>query len=136
MSSTNSFKMPFSSFSPELFAKYMPQAESMETFARDAFSASTESTRASVKGMQEVSSVMMRQMKDAMTLSVDTGRQLSEASSLEDAMNIQASYFKSALEANMKGLSELSELYTDTVQEAFAPLAKSAKTFAEAANAD
>jgi phasin family protein len=93
--------------------------------------ASTASTRATVKGMQEAGQTMMSQMKERMTLSVETGKKLSEAASLEEAMSIQASFMKTAFEANMKGFSEITELYSETMREAFAPLAKQAKKSAK-----
>lgn len=125
--------MPFSAFTPETFSKFMPLPESMGTLAQDAVAASTESTRASFKGMQEASSTLMRQAKDQMALSVETGKKLSEVSTFEDAMALQTNFMKSAFESNMKNFTELSELYTETMREAFAPLAKQAKKAAKSA---
>ncbi len=125
--------MPFTAFTPESFTKYMPMPESMTALTQDAVSASTESTRASMKGLQEAGTTMMRQAKDQVALSVETGKKMSEVSSVEDVMALQASFVKSAFEANMKNFTELSELYTETMREAFAPLAKQAKKAAKAA---
>lgn len=107
----------------------------MGTLARGAMEASTASTRASMKGMQDAGQTMMAHFKEQMNLSVETGKKLSEAESLEDAMSIHARYMKSAFENNLKGFSELSELYADTMREAFAPLAKQAKKAAKTAKA-
>ncbi|MDJ0922673.1 MAG: phasin family protein [Henriciella sp.] len=125
--STSPFNMPFSPFNTDTFKSMFPMPDSMGSLARDAMEASTESTRASVKGMQDAGSAMMSQLKKQMTLSVETGKQLSEATTLEDAMEIQTAYVKKAVEANIKGFTELSELYADTLRETFAPLAKQAK---------
>ncbi len=125
--------MTFTAFSPENFTKFMPLPESMNTLAQNAVSASTESTRASFKGMQEAGTTIARQAKDQVALTVETGKKISEVASFEDAMALQASYVKSAFEANIKNFSELSELYTDTMLEAFAPIAKQAKKAAKAA---
>lgn len=69
----------------------------------------------------------MSNLKEQMTLSVETGKKLSEADTVAGAMTIQAGFVKSAFENNVKSFGELSEVYTDTLREAFAPLAKQAK---------
>ncbi len=125
--------MPFTTFSPDTFTKFMPLPDTMTSLAQDAVSASTESTRASFKGMQEASTTLVRQAKDQVALSVETGKKMSEVSSFEDVLTLQTNFVKSAVEANIKTFSELSELYTDTMREAFAPLAKQAKKAAKTA---
>lgn len=135
MTTTMPFQMPFASFDPEAMSKYFPMNDSMGSYARDAVNATTESTRASMKGLQEVSTTMMAQMKEQMTLGVETSKKLAETTTLEDAMSVQAGYMKTAFEAGVKSFSELSELYADTMREAFAPLAKQAKKTAKAAKA-
>lgn len=99
----------------------------MGTLARGAMEASTASTRASVKGMQDAGQTMMAHLKEQMNLSVETGKKLADVGSIEDAMGIQTRFMKSAFENNLKGFGELSELYAETMREAFAPLAKQAK---------
>lgn len=124
---TNAFASPFQQFDVENLSKYFTVPSSVTEFARESMSVSTESTRASVKGMQDAGSTVMRQMKDQMTLSVEAGKKLAEAATIEDAVSIQSAYIKSAIEANMKGFTELSTLYADTFREAYAPIAKKAK---------
>ena len=126
--------MPFSTFTPETFAKFMPMPESFGTLAQDAVAASTESTRVSFKGMQDTGAALMQHAKDQMALSVETGKKFSEVTSVEDVMALQTSFMKTAFEANMKSFSEISELYTETMREAFAPLAKQAKKASKAAS--
>lgn len=124
---TNAFSSPFQQFDVENFSKFFAVPDSVSDFARETMSVGTESTRASVKGMQDAGSTVMRQMKDQVTLSVETGKKLADAASIEDAVSIQSAYVKSAIEANMKGFTELSTLYADTFREAYAPLAKKTK---------
>ncbi len=107
----------------------------MGSLTRSAMEASTASTRASVKGMQDAGQTMMAHMKEQMNLSVEAGKKLAEAGSVEDAMTIQTGYVKSAFENNLKGFSELSELYAETMREAFAPIAKQAKKAAKSTKA-
>mgnify|MGYP001791180555 FL=1 len=127
------FTFPFSTFNTDAFSNFFPDTDSVGSLARGAMEASTASTRASVKGMQEASQAMMAHMKQQMTLSVETGKKLAEAESLEDAMGIQTKYLKSAFENNLKGFNELSEVYTETLRDAFAPLAKQAKKASKSA---
>lgn len=122
----------FPMFNTDMFANFFPMPDQMNGFAKTAMEASTESTRASVKGMQEVGSTMMSHMKQQMNLSVEAQKKLAEVSSLEDAMGIQANYMKAAVEANIKGYSEISELYADTMRDFFAPIVKSAKKASKA----
>lgn len=133
MASGNPFSLPFGTFNTDAFAPFFPDSDSMGSLARSAMEASTASTRASWKGMQDASQTMMAHLKEQMTLSVETGKKLAEAESVEDAMSIQTRYVKSAFENNLKGFSELSELYADTMREAFAPLARQAKKAAKSA---
>lgn len=120
------FTMPFQAFNTDAFTKLFAVPESMSTFARDSVAASTKSTQASVKGFQDVSSTMMRQLKDHVTLSVETGKKFADVDSVESAFEVQSAYLKSAVEANMKGFTELTGLISDTMTEAFAPIAKQA----------
>ena len=127
------FTTPFSGFSPDAMKDFFPTTDMMGALTRGAMEASTASTRASVKGLQEASQTMMSHVKTQMNLSVETGRKLSEVGSLEDALTIQTGYMKTAFENNLKSFAELSELYTDTMREAFAPIAKQAKKAAKSA---
>ena len=127
------FSLPFPAFNTEAFNKFFAVPESVGDFARDTMAAGTQSTKASVKGMQDAGSTVLRQMKDQVALTVETGKKLAEAGSIEDAMDLQTGYVKTAFEASLKGFTELSDLYADTVREAFAPLAKQAKKAAKAA---
>ena len=128
---TSPFTFPFSAFNADAFSGFFPENDSVGALASGAMEASTASTRASVKGMQDASQTMMAHFKEQMNLSVETGKKLAEAGSFEDAMGIQTRFMKSAFENNLKGFSELSELYADTMREAFAPLAKQAKKAAK-----
>lgn len=127
-SATSPFKF---SFGPDAFARYFPQNDSMGALARGAMEASTASTRASVKGMQEAGQSLMAHMKAQISLSVETGKKLAEAESVQDAMKIQSSYLKSAFENNLKGFNELSNLYSETVRDTFGPITQHVKKAAQ-----
>ena len=127
------FAFPFRGFDADAFANILPNQDAMGTLTRGAMEASTASTRASVKGMQEVGQTMMDHFKQQIALTVETGKKLSEAGTLSETMSVQTSFVKSAFENNLKGFNELSEVYADTLREAFAPLAKQAKKTAKSA---
>lgn len=123
-STSTQFKMPFTTMSPDMFANMFQAPDGFGDMAREAMEATTASTRASVKGMQDVGGAMLSQMKAQMALSVEAGKKMSDVKSLEDVMTLQADYVKSAMEANMKGFTHLSGLYADAMRETFAPIAK------------
>nr|WP_070960118.1 phasin family protein [Hyphomonas sp. Mor2] len=125
------FNFPFGAFDKDAFADFFPNQDSMGTLARGAVEASTASTRASVKGLQEAGQTVMDHMKQQIALSVETGKKLSESGTFQEALTVQTGFVKSAFENNLKGFSELSEVYADTMREAFAPLAKQAKKAAK-----
>lgn len=133
--STTPFSFPFGTLNTDAFSAFFPDTDSVGSLARGAMEASTASTRASVKGMQDAGQTVMSHFKQQMNLSVETSKKLAEAGSLEDAMTIQTGFMKSAFENNLKGFSELSELYAETMREAFAPLAKQARKAAKNAKA-
>lgn len=130
---TNAFSMPFQGFNADAFSKMFAMPDSMGSAARETMAASTQSVRASAKGLQDAGSVVMRQLKDHAEMSTEMGKKLADAGSIQDAMQIHAGYVKSSVEANMKGFTELSTLYADTLREAFAPLAKQAKKASKSA---
>lgn len=127
------FAFPFRGFDAEAIANFLPNQDAMGTLARGAVEASTASTRASVKGMQDVGQTMMDHLKQQIALTVETGKKLSEAGTLSETMSVQTGFVKSAFENNLRGFNELSEVYVDTMREAFAPLAKQAKKAAKSA---
>jgi len=121
--SQNPFGLPFTSFSPDAFAKFVPtMMDPFNAMTRDAFNANDDRTKASLKSMQDMGTSMMAGWKKHVALSMETGKKLSSADSIEDAMAIQAGYLKSCYEANIKSASEMTKLYTDTMRTAFAPI--------------
>ncbi len=125
------FSSPFPPFSTDTLKDFFPSSDMFGALTRGAMEASTASTRASVKGLQEASQTVMSHMKTQMTLSVETGQKLSEAGSLEDALTIQTGYIKTLFENNLRHFSDMSEVYTETLRESFAPIAKQAKKAAK-----
>lgn len=136
MTSTSSspFTFPFSGFDTDAFSGLIPDQAALGAVTRDAMEATTASTRASVKGMQETGQALMGQLKQQISLSVETGKKLSQAGTLSEAMTVQTDFVKSAFENHINGFNELADLYTETLSEAIAPLAKQAKKAAKKAS--
>jgi len=132
--SSSPFSFPFRGFDSDAFSGLIPDQDALGTFTRGAMEASSASTRASVKGMQETGQAIMGQLKQQISLSVETGKKLSEAGTFSEAMTVQTDFVKSAFENHINGFNELADLYTETLSEAIAPLAKQAKKAAKKAS--
>jgi hypothetical protein len=128
---SSAFSFPFSKIDPDAFSALLPGSDALGVMARETIEASTASTRASVKGMQDAGHTLMAHMKTQMSLSVETGKKLSETDSVEAALAIQAAFMKTAFENNLKGFTRLTRLYTETWRDAVAPLAETAKQAAK-----
>jgi hypothetical protein len=113
----------FGAFSPETFVKTFPFGD----MGKDAMSASTESAKASVKSFQDASAAVMRQAQDRMSMTVETGKTLAGATTVEEAVEIQSSYMRNAMQANMAGITELAGIYTSAMKDCFGPFAGYAK---------
>lgn len=113
----------FGTLDPQTFVKAFPFGE----MGKDAMSASTESAKASVKSFQDVSAAVMRQAQDRMSMTVETGKTLAGATTMEEAMEIQSAYMRNAVKAHMDGLSELAGIYTTAMKDCFEPFAGYAK---------
>ena len=131
--SSSPFAFAFRGFDADAFSGFLPDQDAIGTLTRGAIEASSASTRASVKGMQEAGQAIMGQLKQQISLSVDTGRKLTEAGSLTEAMSVQTDFVKSAFENHINGFNELADLYTETLSEAIAPLTKQARKAAKKA---
>ncbi|MGB3625946.1 MAG: phasin family protein [Henriciella sp.] len=113
----------FGAFAPENFVKSFPFATQFGDMGKDAMTASTESAKASVKSFQDASAAVMRQAQDRMSMTVETGKTLAGATTVEEAMEIQSSYMKTAFKAHMDGLSELAGIYSGAMKECMQPFA-------------
>ena len=118
---------PFASMTPDAFMKAFPFGD----MSKDAMSASTESAKVSVKGFQDASAMVLSQARERMSATVESGKALAGAKTVEEAMSIQSDFFQSSMKAHVDSLSELTTLYTNTMKEAFAPFAAQAKAAAE-----
>ncbi|MEM5516915.1 phasin family protein [Henriciella sp. AS95] len=113
----------FGAFAPENFVKAFPFATSFGDIGKDAMTASSESAKASVKSMQDASAAVMRQAQDRMSMTVETGKTLAGAKTVEEAMSIQSDFVKTAFKAHMDGLSELAGICSSAMKDCMEPFA-------------
>ena len=113
----------FGAFTPETFTKAFPFANQFGDMGKEAVTASTESAKASVKSFQDASAAMMRQAQDRMSMTVETGKTLAGAKTMEEAMEIQSDYVRTAFKAHMDGLSELAGIYSTAMKDCMEPFA-------------
>ena len=130
--SSSPFGFSFRGFEPEAFLKFFPSADTVRSYAREAVEASTDSTRASVKGMQDAGQTLVDLVREQVSLSVETGKKLSGVGSIQDAVDLQTEFVKSSFDTNVRGFNELADVYTDTLIGAVNPFVKQAKKAAKA----
>ncbi len=111
----------FGAFAPETFVKAFPFANQFGDMGKDAMTASSESAKASVKSFQDASAAMMRQAQDRMSMTVETGKTLAGAKTVEEAVEIQSGFMRSAMKAHMDGLSELAGIYSSAMKDCMEP---------------
>ncbi|WP_300376625.1 phasin family protein [Henriciella sp.] len=117
----------FGAFNPETFTKAFPFATQFGDMGKDAMTASTASAKASVKSFQDVSAAMMRQAQDRVSMTVETGKTLAGAKTMDEAVEIQSSYFRNAFQAQMDGLNELAGIYSTAMKDCMEPFSGYAK---------
>ncbi|MCI4644746.1 MAG: phasin family protein [Hyphomonadaceae bacterium] len=111
--------------------KFMSLAGEMTELSRDGLSAATASAQASAKGAQEINTKALSFFQDAMATGMEASKSVSSAKSVQEAMELQATYAKSAFDTCMKQFGEMASLYAATFKEAAAPLNAHAGTMVE-----
>ena len=138
MAKTTKTATPFdmiNSVSPETVRenmdKIMSFAGEMTELSRDGLTAATASAQASAKGAQEINTKALAYFQDAMATGMEASKSVSSAKSIQEALELQATYAKSAFDTCMKQFGEMASLYAATMKEAAAPLNAHAGTMVE-----
>lgn len=111
--------------------KFMSFAGEMTELSRDGLTAATASAQASARGAQEINTKALAYFQDAMATSMEASKSVSSAKSIQEALELQATYAKSAFDTCMKQFGEMASLYATTMKEAAAPLNAHAGTMVE-----
>ncbi|MEM6498534.1 MAG: TIGR01841 family phasin [Pseudomonadota bacterium] len=102
--------------------KFMNFAGEMTALSRDGLTAATESARVSAKGAQELNTKAMAYVQEAMANGMEATKTVSSAKSVQEAMELQATFAKGAFDEYMKQCGEFANLYASMFKEAAEPL--------------
>ncbi len=102
--------------------RFMSMAGNMTELSRNGFEACAEAARATAKGAQEANTKTVAYMQDAMSQSVEASKTVAGAKSVHEAVELQSSFAKSALDAYMTQMSSIASLMAETMREASQPL--------------
>ena len=97
------------------------QKKNMEAFA--------ESSRITTKGLEELGTRAASYSRDAFEKGVEAARSMGGAQSVQEAMEMQASFTKSAFEAYLEEMNAMTGMFASLVREASAPLNTQAGEF-------
>ncbi|MEN0077878.1 MAG: phasin family protein [Pseudomonadota bacterium] len=135
MPKTQSPNAAFDMVTPEAMRenidRFMSLAGEMTELSREGFTAATASAQASAKGAQEINTRAMAYLQESMASGMEVSKSVSTAKSLQEAMELQATYAKSTFDTYMKQVGEMAGLYADTMRQASAPLNAHAGTMVE-----
>ena len=98
---------------------------------RDGLEAVGQSVKATAAGMEAINARTFAFMKTAMERNIEAMTALTAVKSVEDFTSAQSDFATSSMETMMTELGELSELFSETVRNAAAPLNAQAGSFAE-----
>lgn len=84
--------------------------------------AMVQSMTAATKGAESLGSQAMTYGKSSMEQTAEAARNLSAAKSIQEAVELQTNYARTAMEGYLNGLSQMSETVANSVKESLAPL--------------
>lgn len=88
-----------------------------------------ESTRITTKGFEELGTRAAAYSRDAMEKGVEAARGMTGAKSVQEALELQANYTKSAFEAYLEEVNAMTGMFASMVRKASEPLNAQAGTF-------
>ncbi len=91
-----------------------------------------ESVTAATKGAETLSAQAMAYTKKAVEGQVEQAKALSGARSMQEVVELQTTFAKSAMEAYIAEMNKAAELLSSAVKESFRPLSERASAMAEA----
>ncbi len=106
--------------------------DSVQQLGKDQFEAVSAATAAVTKGWQSIAAETTEYSKKSFEKSRVLAEKLISVKKMDEAMQLQSDYAKTAYEDFLAGMTKISELYTSMAKEAFKPIETAAKTFAEA----
>lgn len=101
----------------------------MGEFSKKNMEAMAESSRITTKSMEEISAKAASFSREAFEKGVEAARTMSSAQSVQEAMELQANYTKTAFESYLEQVNEMTGMYASMIREASAPLNTQAGQF-------
>jgi phasin family protein len=102
--------------------KSLAQLNDFNTHSKKNLEAVIASVTASTKGVEALSAEAMAYSKKAVEDQVAIAKSLSGAKSIQEAVELQTTYAKSALDAYIAGVSKMSDIMTASVKDSMKPL--------------
>lgn len=109
-------------FYRENLDRFIAMAGDMGNLSREGMSAAAEAAQASAKGVQELNARAFAYLQDAMSSGMEVGKSVASAKTVQEAVELQTSYTKTALESYMSQMSDMASLMASTMREAAEPL--------------
>ncbi len=109
---------------PEVF-------ETASTAQKAAMDAFTESAATYGKGFEKLQAEFMAYAKSSSEAFTEATKAILGAKSLEAAMEAQKAYAKTAFETHMTEMTKLTQIFSESMTTAMAPLGEKMKAFAE-----
>lgn len=102
--------------------KSLAQLNEFNTHSKKNLEAVIASVTASTKGVEALSAEAMAYSKKAVEEQVAAAKSLSGAKSFQEAVELQTTYAKSALDAYIAGVSKMSDIFTASMKDSVKPL--------------
>jgi phasin family protein len=96
--------------------------DSLVGYGKDTAEAYVKSATIAGKGIESLNSEIYSYSKGAIEESITAGKALLASKSVHEAFELQTDFAKSAFEAYVEELTKVSELFTATAKDSFAPL--------------
>lgn len=135
-SASKTFESAFDAFSGNanetMKKSYERSVEMMGEFGelqKENMEAMAESTRIATKGVEELGTRAAAYSRGAFEKGVEAARTLTSAQSVQEAMELQANFTKSAFETYLEEVNAMTGMFASMVREAAAPLNAQAGKF-------
>ncbi len=100
----------------------MKNLDDVQTVGREGVEAATQSMTAASQGAQTIAAEFADYARRSVEQSATAFEQMTGARSIERAMEVQATYAKTAYETFVAQAAKFNELYTDIAKQSFKPL--------------
>jgi phasin family protein len=104
------------------FEKAIKNYDTVLGYGKDTVEAYMKSATVAGKGIESLNSEIYSYSKDAIEESISAGKAILGSKSLHEAFELQTDYAKTAFESYVGELTKVSDLFTSTAKDSFAPL--------------